>query len=72
MPGQSRTEILEEGFSLALRIVLKMAKSFRSNELLNYSFLEQIDTLNNVQSLVDLLRFINNDTEAFLLKCPKI
>ena len=64
--------MLEEGLTLALRIILKMVRTFRSTELLNYSFLDQIDRLHNIESLVDLLKFINNDTESYLLKCPKI
>eukprot|EP00347_Sterkiella_histriomuscorum_P021468 403333873 len=68
----NRVEQLEEGFSMALKIIIKMLKTFRSTELLNYSFLDQIDNLNNLESLVDLLRFINNDPDAYLLKCPKI
>ena len=28
--------------------------------------------MNSIDSLVDLLKFINTDTEAYLIKCPKI
>ena len=49
-----------------------MLKIYRSTELLNYSFLDQIEGLNNLESLVDLLKFVNNDPDAYLLKCPKI
>ncbi|CDW91329.1 UNKNOWN [Stylonychia lemnae] len=69
---QNRTELLEEGFSLSLRVILKLLKTIKSTELFNYSFLDQIDQLNNLESLIDLMKFINNDPNAYLLKCPKI
>jgi len=64
--------LLEEGFSLSLRVILKLIKTIKSTELFNYSFLDQIDQLNNLESLIDLMKFINNDPDAYLLKCPKI
>ena len=53
--------MLEEGFSVALRLVLKLAKQVAPEEQLNYSFLDQIEELNSLDSLLDLLKFINKD-----------
>lgn len=64
--------MLEEGFTVALRIILKLVRNFDSQDLLNYSFLDQIEELSSLDSLIDLLKFINTDTEAYLIKCPKI
>ena len=64
-------ELLEDGLSLSLRIILKMAKSTHS-EVLNYSFLSKMEELNSMESLVDLLKFINNDGDARLVKCKQI
>lgn len=63
--------MLEEGLSVALRIILKLAGNSGS-QVASYSFLEKIEELQNGQALVDLLKFVNNDAKAEMMKSPKI
>jgi hypothetical protein len=58
--------------SLALRILLKISRQIGFSEFLNYSFLDQIDELNSLESVIDLLKFVNSDSNADLVKCSKI
>ena len=70
-----RLSMLEEGLQSSLNIILilaqKVAKSSEKIEV-DDSFLDKLEELNTIESLVDILKFIEGDGDTLLLQCDKI
>lgn len=67
--------MLEEGLHASLNIILTLAKKIsKSNEKIEVddSFLDKLEELNTIESLVDILKFIESDGDTLLLQCDKI
>ncbi len=71
--GSFRQRLLEEGLINAINVILKLAPQCRPalKADLNYSFFEQIQELTSLDSVVDLLKFVNTEPST-LHSCPKI
>jgi hypothetical protein len=55
--------LLEEGLEAAIKLVIMMAKraAKEGQEPVDDSFLEKLDELNTIESLVDIIKFIESD-----------
>jgi len=62
--------ILEEGLQSSLNIILTLAKKVaKSSEKIEVddTFLDKLEELNTIESLVDILKFIEGDGDTLLL-----
>lgn len=67
--------MLEDGLHSSLNIILTLAKKLaKSSEKIEVddSFLDKLEELNTIESLVDILKFIEGDGDTLLLQCDKI
>ncbi len=61
--------MLEEGLESAMRIIVKLAEKVmkQSGEEVDDSFLDKLDEINTLESIVDILKFIEGDSDGLLL-----
>ena len=67
--------MLEEGMTTAMNIILILAKKLTQSSgqvEVDDSFLDKLEELNTIESLVDILKFIETDGDTLLLQCDKI
>jgi hypothetical protein len=67
--------MLEDGLTTAISIVLILAKKLTKSSgqiEVDDSFLDKLEELNTIESLVDILKFIETDGDTLLLQCEKI
>jgi len=70
---QHQSSVLEEGLASALRIVLQLAKKLGGRDgHVDEGHLSQLEELHTVESVVDILKFIETDSDSLLLRCQRV
>ena len=67
--------MLEEGMTTSMNIILILAKKLTQSSgqvEVDDSFLDKLEELNTIESIVDILKFIETDGDTLLLQCDKI
>lgn len=61
--------LLEEGLESSLKLVIILAKKLTTKAGIEVddSFLEKLDELNTLESVVDIIKFIESDSDSLLL-----
>lgn len=73
MHTKHQPSVLEEGLASALRIVLQLAKKLGGRDgFVEEGHLSQLEELHTVESVVDILKFIETDTDSLLLRCQRV
>jgi hypothetical protein len=57
-----------------MRIIIQLAQTImrETGVEVDDSFLDKLDEINTLESIIDILKFIESDTDGLLLQCPKI
>lgn len=61
--------LLEEGLESAIKLIIVLSKKLtkESGIEVDDSFLEKLDELNTLESLIDIIKFIEGDSDSLLL-----
>jgi hypothetical protein len=71
---EGRIGLLEDGLEAALKLVITLAKKVTKEAGIEVddSFLEKLEELNTLESVIDIIKFIESDSDSLLLQCAKI
>lgn len=62
-------QLLEEGLESSVKLIIELAKKVTKEAAIEVddSFLDKLDELNTLESVVDILKFIESDQDTLLL-----